>query len=75
MDRKVVKQSLPGDKRVVRGLLTLAVVAVQVQTLICLPKQTAIDGEGQLNITWIPGSLLIPGQITRERQKINGLTR
>ena len=69
MDRRVVKQSLPGDKGVVRGLLTLAVVAVQVQTLTCLPKQTATGGEGQLNITRIPGSLLIPGQITRERDK------
>lgn len=69
LDRRVVKQSLPGDKGVVRGLLTLAVVAVQVQTLTCLPKQTATGGEGQLNITRIPGSLLIPGQITRERDK------
>lgn len=62
-------QLLPGAKGVLRCLLTLAVGAADIQTLTCLPKQTATDREGQLNITCIPGSLLIPGQITRERQK------
>lgn len=44
LDRKVVKQSLLGDKGVVGGLLILAVAEAQVQTLACLPKQTATDG-------------------------------